>query len=112
MDEYGGTSGIVTFEDIVEEIFGELYDEYEFPQELIEKVGRKTYRISAKAPIKSLNLELDINLPEEEDSLAGFILSHLERIPAQKEAFKARGIDFLVERATRKRILSVIIKLP
>ncbi len=112
LDEYGGTSGIVTFEDIVEEIFGELYDEYEFPQELIEKVGRKTYRISAKAPIKSLNLELDINLPEEEDSLAGFILSRLERIPAQKEAFKARGIDFLIERATRKRILSVIIKLP
>jgi len=112
LDEYGGTSGIVTFEDIVEEIFGELYDEYEFPQKFIEKVSRKTYRVSAKTPIKALNLELDINLPEEEDSVAGFILSHLERIPARKETFKARGIDFLIERATRKRILSVVIKLP
>jgi len=112
LDEYGGTSGIVTFEDIVEEIFGELYDEYEFPQKFIDRIGKKTYRISAKAPIKSLNLELDINLPEEEDSLAGFILSHLERIPVQKDSFKVGGIDFMIERATRKRILSVIIKLP
>jgi len=112
LDEYGGTSGIVTFEDIVEEIFGELYDEYEFPQKLIEKIGRKTYRVSAKAPIKALNLELGINLPEEEDSVAGFVLSYLERIPAPKEDFKVKGIGFLVEKATRRRLLSVIIKLP
>ena len=111
LDEYGGTSGIVTLEDIIEEIFGELYDEYEFPHKFIEKAGRRIYRVSAKVPVKTVNLELGTNLPEEEDSIAGFILSHLERIPVQGEKFRVGGIDFLIERATRKRILSVIIKL-
>ncbi len=111
LDEYGGTSGIVTFEDIVEEIFGELYDEYEFPQEVIKEIAPKTYRVFAKTPIKTLNLELNINLPEEEDTLAGFILSHLEKIPQEGEKFIFGKVEFLIERATRRRLLSAIIKL-
>jgi len=111
LDEYGGTSGIVTLEDIVEEIFGELYDEYEFPQEVIKEIAPNTYRVFAKTPIKTLNLELNINLPEEEDTLAGFILSHLERIPQEGEKFVFGKVEFIIERATRRRLLSAIIKL-
>jgi len=112
LDEYGGTSGIITFEDIVEEIFGELYDEYEFPQEILQEIGPKTYRVFAKAPIKTVNLELNINLPEGEDTIAGFILNYLERIPQEGEKFLfSNNIEFIIERATRRRLLSVIVKL-
>ena len=112
LDEYGGTAGIVTFEDIAEEIFGEIYDEYEVPRELIREIGKNTYRVFAPAAIKNLNSQLRINLPETEDTLAGFVLSYLERIPRPKEEFNYGDIKFIVEQVTRKRLLSVIVKLP
>ncbi len=111
LDEYGGTSGILTLEDIEEEIFGEIYDEFESPIKLIERVGEDTYRVSGKTPIKTLNLELGIDLPQKEDTLAGFILSHLEKIPHPQERFEINQREFIIERATPKRIISVILKL-
>ena len=111
LDEYGGTAGIVTFEDIVEEIFGEIYDEYELPEELVEKIGDKTYRVFGKTPIKTINLELDVNLSEEEDTIAGFLLSRLERIPEAGEKFKFEGLEFEIGKASRKRLLSIKIRI-
>jgi CBS domain containing-hemolysin-like protein len=110
IDEYGGTAGLVTFEDIIEEIFGEIYDEYEHAAELIEEIGERTYRVLGKTPIKTINLELQTSIPEDEDTLAGFLLSQLERVPSPNERFNFNDIAFVIEKASRKRLLSVIIK--
>lgn len=112
LDEYGGTSGLVTLEDIEEEIFGEIYDEFEIPHKMIEKISKDTWRVYGKIPMKTLNLECELNLPEEEDTLAGFILSKLERLPHSQDRFQFKGIAFIIERVTVKRIISVLISIP
>ncbi|MBU2437401.1 MAG: hypothetical protein KKE55_06885 [Candidatus Omnitrophica bacterium] len=93
-----------------EEIFGEIYDEFESPEEVIEKIDDRTWRIYGKTPIKTVNLELDLNLPEEEDTLAGFLLSKMEKIPHVGEKISFHNMEFSIERATVKRIVSVILK--
>ncbi|HIE35837.1 MAG TPA: HlyC/CorC family transporter [Candidatus Omnitrophica bacterium] len=116
LDEYGGTQGLVTLEDIEEEIFGEIYDEFEDFLELIVKIDENTFRIAGKTPIKTINIELDLDLPEEEDTLAGFLLSQMGKIPRAKEKFEyyslqaAKFVEFIIERATTKRIISIILK--
>lgn len=111
LDEYGGTAGLVTLEDIEEELFGEIYDEFEVSHNMIEKVDEGNWRVYGKIPIKTLNLELELNLPEETDTLAGLILSLLERIPRVGEKISFKGLEFTIERATARRITSVIISL-
>jgi CBS domain containing-hemolysin-like protein len=111
LDEYGGTEGLVTLEDIQEEIFGEIYDEFETPREPIEKIEDKTYRLHGKIPIKTLNLELGLNLVEEQDTIAGFLLSYIGRIPHAQEKFYFKNLEFTIERATVKRIISIILKI-
>ncbi len=111
LDEYGGTSGIVTLEDIEEEIFGEIYDEFEIPHKMIEEIDTDKWRVYGKIPIKTLNIECDLDLPEEEDTLAGFILSRLERLPHSREKIAYKNVTFVVERVTVRRILSVTIKV-
>ncbi|MDD4294536.1 MAG: hemolysin family protein [Candidatus Omnitrophica bacterium] len=111
VDEYGGTQGIVTLEDVQEEIFGELYDEYEDKKELVEVVGKGQYRIYAKEAVKTVNMELGIKLPEDEDTLAGFILSRMEKIPKAGEKMVYEGgnekITIVIERVTKRKIISV-----
>ncbi|MDD5069273.1 MAG: hemolysin family protein [Candidatus Omnitrophica bacterium] len=110
VDEYGGTQGLVTLEDIEEEIFGEIYDEYESKFEMIQAIDKNTYRVSGKAAIKNINIELGYDLPEEESTLAGFLLTYLERIPQQRERVVYKNIEFIIERATARRIVRVLIK--
>lgn len=111
LDEYGGTEGIVTLEDIEEEIFGEIYDEFEVSTLMVEPLkGNGVYRVYGKTPIKTVNTELELNLPEEEATIAGFLLSQMEHIPRQGEEVPFGGMLFQIERATTKRILSVIVK--
>lgn len=111
LDEYGGTEGLVTLEDIEEELFGEIYDEFEVPRELIEKIDDSFYRVFAKAAIKTVNLKLNINLPEVEDTLAGFLLSQMKKIPGPREKFSFDNLEFIIERVTTKRIVSVLLKI-
>lgn len=111
LDEYGGTEGLLTLEDVEEEIFGEIYDEFETPSEVIEKIGEGFWRVYGKTPIKTINLELELGLPEEEDNVAGFILSQMEKIPRAQDKFNFGSVEFTIERATAKRIVSVIIKV-
>ncbi|MFH1519382.1 MAG: hemolysin family protein [Candidatus Omnitrophota bacterium] len=110
LDEYGGTEGLITVEDIIEEIFGEIYDEFESIQEQIESIEDKRYRVYGKTNIKTVNLELGLNLPEQEDTIAGFLLSQMERIPRSGEKLKFKRVEFTIERATARRIVSVIIE--
>ena len=116
LDEYGGTEGLVTVEDVVEEIFGEIYDEFETPQEPIEELGKGRWRIYGKTPVKTVNLEVNIDLEEEEDTIAGFLLSKMEKIPRSGEKLKfstaeGKTIEFIIERATARRIVSIILQM-
>ena len=111
VDEYGGFSGIVTQEDVQEEVFGEVYDEYEVPETKIEKVGPHEFLVDADLAISDLNYELELSLPEEEDTLGGFILSIIERFPQEKEEVSFKNLHFIIEKATKKRILRVRIKV-
>ena len=111
LDEYGGTEGLITAEDIIEEIFGEIYDEFESVQEPIEKIDQRKHRVYGKTNVKTVNLELDLNLPEEEDTIAGFLLSKMEKIPKPGEKLKFKSVEFTIERATARRIVSVILEI-
>jgi putative hemolysin len=111
LDEHGGTAGLVTLEDIEEEIFGEIYDEFETPKEFIEKINEKSYRLYAKTPVKALNLALNLNIPQEQNTIAGFILSQLGKIPHAEEILPFGNLEFFIERASTKRIISVILHI-
>ena len=107
LDEYGGTSGIITLEDIVEELFGEIQDEHDSDEELIEKeLGNGAFMFSARLDVEYLNETYKLNIPEEDSygTLGGFIVDHTKQIP-QKGAVIAIGIySFVIEEATNKKI--------
>jgi len=101
-DEYGGTAGIVSLEDIVEEVFGEIQDEYEKaedePPRIDVSVGESMAEIDARAYIGDVNKALEplgVDLPEsdEYDTLGGYVLSTMGRIPAQNESFEQLAPD-------------------
>lgn len=107
LDEYGGTSGIITIEDIVEELFGEIEDEHDSDEELIEKqLGNNAYLFSARLDVEYLNLTYKLQIPEEDSygTLGGFIVDFTKEIP-QKGAIINIGIyNFVIEEATNKKI--------
>ena len=112
LDEYGGTAGLVTIEDVIEEIVGEIVDEYEpEPAEPIRRVGRQAYQVEARVHIDELNEELDLDLPEHEDyeTIGGFVLSRLGYIPKPGESLEQDGVTIAVLEADQRRILRLRI---
>ena len=109
LDEYGGTSGIVTLEDIVEELFGEIEDEHDKDNFIEERVGDKEYLFSARLEVEYLNETYGLHLPEGEDyeTLAGLIVLHTEDIPAQGETIKIPPFRFVIEACSQTRIETV-----
>lgn len=86
LDEYGGTTGIVTMEDILEELVGDIYDEYDKVEFKYEKLDDNTFRLDGSMPIFDVNKILDIEIPEGDyDTLSGFIINELDRIPEDSE---------------------------
>lgn len=111
VDEYGGTDGLVTLEDILEEIFGEIYDEFETPEHLIEKIDDKRFKVSGKVAIIDVNEKLNLNIPEGEyETLAGFVLELLDKIPVEGERVKFKDLTFVIEKMIGKRIKMVLIR--
>lgn len=109
--EYGGTDGLVTMEDILEEIFGEIYDEFETPEELIKKLEDGKYRIVGKAPIKDITESLGIKLPEAEyETLAGLVMDKLGKVPSEGEKVKVGEVKLQVEKMVARRITSIILE--
>jgi putative hemolysin len=115
LDEYGGTSGLVTIGDIVAEIVGDMRDEMgEGEPESIQKLSVGSFWVQGNARVSEVNEELGLSLPEEEDfeTVAGFVLSELGRFPRRGEHFEWDGIGFLVREANDRRVLAVELKLP
>ena len=110
VDEYGGTDGLVSFEDIVEEIVGEIADEHDGDEDLISKTPNGNYMADARAPIEEVEAVLNIDLlPDEQDedadTLGGFVFSMLGRVPVRGELVRhSSGIEFEVVQADARRI--------
>ncbi|HHE54985.1 MAG TPA: HlyC/CorC family transporter [Caldithrix abyssi] len=113
VDEYGGTSGLVTLEDVIEEIVGEIQDEYDKETPQIQKINESTFLVDGGTLIDEINEELGLNLPTEEgvDTLAGFLLGQFGSVPKNKDKIDFNGYQFIIEKATKKRIQQVRIIL-
>ncbi len=113
VDEYGGTSGIITLEDILEEIVGEIRDEYDHEIPLIQKTGEREYMVAGWINLGSLNAALNISLPDDKaDTLGGFLFSIIERVPEEDETIGYTGINFHIDRLEGQRIAKVLVELP
>jgi putative hemolysin len=107
VDEYGGISGLVTLEDVIEEIIGEIQDEYDQKEEaMINKTNDFNYIISGLINVSDLNNELNLNLPEDDDydSLAGFMVNRLGKMPQKGDVFENDKIKIKVMHVYRRRI--------
>jgi CBS domain containing-hemolysin-like protein len=112
VDEYGGTSGLVTLDDILEEIFGEMYDEFEVKESLVETLPGGGFRISGKAPIYKVNDDCGLHIEQGDyETIAGFLLDTFGKIPAEGERIEASGGIFTIEKVAGRRIKSVLLVL-
>jgi putative hemolysin len=113
VDEYGGTAGLITLEDILEEVVGEIRDEFEPVERLAQPIGERTYRVAAKMPIAEFNAVTGLAVPDEHfDTVAGWVLDLFGRVPHRGERVAADGVNVTVEKVHRTRILEVLVQLP
>jgi CBS domain containing-hemolysin-like protein len=111
VDEYGGTAGLVTLEDLIEELVGEIHDEYDREEPLVEPVGDDEVRVKASMPIDEVNEVLDADLPEGDwNSIGGFVFHLLGHVPAEGESVEYEGRRLWAERVQRRRIGRVRIE--
>ena len=110
VDEYGGTAGLVTIEDLIEEIVGEIVDEYDQEEPLVEPIDEQTIRVDAKMPIDEVNELLGAELPHEEwDTVGGLVFGLTGRVPTPGERVRFDSLEFMTERVTGRRIQKVVI---
>ena len=110
IDEYGGTAGIVTIEDLIEEIVGNIFDEYDEEEKEIEKLDENTFLINGTVSLDKAKDFLDVELPTEDyETLSGFLIGQLGRIPGEEEnpVLEFDGVVFKVEKIIEKRISRV-----
>ncbi len=111
VDEYGGTAGLVTLEDILEEIVGEIEDEYDKEEPPVKKIDEKSYSVSGKLSIHDLNDFLELDLPEKEfETVGGLIYDLIGGVPEEGKKIEYKGLSFQVERMKSQRIIRVKVK--
>jgi CBS domain containing-hemolysin-like protein len=112
VDEYGGTAGLVSLEDLLEELVGEIADEYDEPERLIHRVDATTYRVAGKLPIEQLNAVTGLKISNEGyDTVGGWVLDLFGRVPRRAERFETPELWLTVEKVERTRILEVLVSL-
>ena len=112
VDEYGGVSGIVCLEDIIEEIVGDIQDEFDNEVEDILQIDDKSYLCDGRVDIEDLNKELKLNIPEEDfDTLGGFVFDLFGKIPVKYEKVSSGDVDFIIQDMDGHKIKTVKIVL-
>ncbi|WP_298763243.1 hemolysin family protein [uncultured Polaribacter sp.] len=113
VDEYGGTSGMITVEDIVEELFGEIEDEHDSQEFLEEKINEFTFHFSARLEVDYLNEEYGLNIPKSEayETLGGFIIQYTENIPEENELLDIAGFKIRILKTSTAKIDDVSLKI-
>ncbi|WP_373059668.1 hemolysin family protein [Zunongwangia sp. H14] len=113
IDEYGGTSGMMTVEDIVEELFGEIEDEHDSAILIEEKLGENHYKFSARTEVDYVNETYRLDIPEGEnyETLGGFIVHHTEEIPQQGEVLQIEKFEFRILEVSNTKIELVEVKI-
>ena len=113
VDEYGGTAGLVTLEDILEEIVGEIEDEYDFEDTAIEKIDATHYSVKGSVPIHELNEELNLDLPEDQfETVGGVIYDIVGSLPKQGTTVDYKCLRFTADKIDGQRIARVIVEIP
>ena len=111
IDEYGGTSGLVTLEDLLEEIVGDITDEYDIEEPTVEHLPDGTLRVPGRTSIDDVSDELGVELPDTEwDTVGGLVFNLLGHVPEEGECVRFQGLEFRTERVKGRRIVSVQIR--
>ena len=113
VDEYGGTSGMITVEDIVEELFGEIEDEHDSQEFLEEIISESEFNFSARLEVDHLNEEYNLGIDKSEayETLGGFIIEHFENIPEEKETIEIDNFEFKILKMSGAKIDEVSLKI-
>ena len=111
VDEYGTTAGLVTIEDVLEEIVGEIVDEYDREEPLVQDLGGDTWRLDARLPVDELNDLVGTSLPDDEwDTVGGLLFGLLGHVPSPGERVETEGVRLIAERLRGRRISTVLVK--
>ncbi len=112
VDEYGGTSGLVSLEDLLEELVGEIADEFDEPERLIQRVDATTFRVAGKLSIDDLNAATGLHVSSEAyDTVGGWVLDLFGRVPRRAERAETPELSVTVEKVERTRIVEVLVSL-
>jgi len=112
VDEYGGTAGIVTLEDVIEELVGEIHDEFDSEEEPVRRLDRDSALVIARIHIEELNEILGIALPDDvADTLSGLLYHFIGRVPRVGDRWSYGPLSFEIQSVERQRIVRVLLSV-
>ena len=110
VDDFGGTLGIVTMEDILEELVGEIWDEHDEVEEDFEKLGERTYRVDCSVSLEDFMEFFDMKLESDSVSVGGWVMEQLNRVPVKGDSFHVQHLEVTVSEVSAHRAKSITVK--